>query len=155
MKGAGRFGILEIVQPGDASLQWLLRRFVAGIPKVHGAQERRANMPGVQHDESTDSDAFDCHDAPGFQLNSAEWDYDTYTWHTNRDTFDKISWREVEKNAIFVAMLAYEASEDPSMVPRTRRIPVAPPGTRGGPPSCENPPRSYKATQVPRPPGDL
>jgi carboxypeptidase Q len=112
-------------------------------------------LPGVQHDESTDSDAFDCHDAPGFQLNSAEWDYDTYTWHTNRDTFDKISWREVERNAIFVAMLAYEASEDPSMVPRTRRIPVAPPGTRGGPPACDNPPRSYKATLGPRPPADF
>ncbi|HEY6220083.1 MAG TPA: M20/M25/M40 family metallo-hydrolase [Gemmatimonadaceae bacterium] len=104
------------------------------------------DLPGVQHDESTDSDAFDCHDTPGFQLNSADWEYDVYTWHTNRDTFDKISWREVEKNAIFVAMLAYQASEDPNMVPRTRRIPVAPPGTRGGPPVCENPPRSYKAT---------
>jgi carboxypeptidase Q len=112
-------------------------------------------LPGVQHDESTDSDAFDCHDAPGFQLNSAEWDYDTYTWHTNRDTFDKISWREVERNAIFVAMLAYQASEDPNMVPRTRRIPVAPAGTRGGPPVCENPPRSYKATLAPRPPGGI
>lgn len=110
-------------------------------------------LPGIQHDESTDSDAFTCHDTPGFQLNSAEWDYDTYTWHTNRDTFDKISWREVENNAIFVAMLAYEASEDPLMVPRTRRIPVAPPGTRGGPPVCENPRRSYKATLAPRPPG--
>lgn len=30
-----------------------------------------------------------CHDTPGFQLNSAEWEYDTNTWHTNRDTFDK------------------------------------------------------------------
>ena len=103
-------------------------------------------LPGVQHDESTDSDAFDCHDTPGFQLNSAEWEYDTYTWHTNRDTFDKISWHEVERNAIFVAMLAYQASEDPNTVPRTRRIPVAPSGTRGGPPVCANPPRSYKAT---------
>ena len=103
-------------------------------------------LPGVQHDESTDSDAFDCHDTPGFQLNSADWEYDTYTWHTNRDTFDKISWKQVETNAIFVAMLVYEASEDPNMVPRARRIPVAAPGTRGGPPICENPPRSYKAT---------
>jgi carboxypeptidase Q len=110
-------------------------------------------LPGVQHDESTDSDAFTCHDTPGFQLNSAEWEYDMYTWHTNRDTFDKISWHEVEKNAIFVAMLAYQASEDPSMVPRARRIPVAPPGTRGGPPVCEAPPRSYKSTLAPRPPG--
>ena len=110
-------------------------------------------LPGVQHDESTDSDAFTCHDTPGFQLNSAEWEYDTYTWHTNRDTFDKISWREVERNAILVAMFAYQASEDPNVVPRTRRIPVAPAGTRGGPPVCENPPRSYKATLAPRGPG--
>jgi hypothetical protein len=109
-------------------------------------------LPGVQHDESTDSDAFTCHDTPGFQLNSADWEYDVYTWHTNRDTFDKISWANVERNAIFVAMLAYQAAEDPANVPRTRRIPIAPPGTRGGPPQCENPPRSYKATQAPRPP---
>src|SRR4051812_500039 len=89
-------------------------------------------LPGIAHDESTDSDAFDCRDAPAFQLNSADWDYTTYTWHTNRDTFDKISWNDVRRNAIYVAMMAYLASEDPGTVPRTRRIPPVATGRRGG-----------------------
>jgi hypothetical protein len=112
-------------------------------------------LPGIAHNESTDSDAFDCRDAPGFMLNSADWDYGTYTWHTNRDTFDKISWAEVEKNATFVAMLVYEASEDPSAVPHTRRIPPVAAGGRGrgAPPRCNTAPRSYKATLAPRRPG--
>jgi hypothetical protein len=30
-------------------------------------------LPGVAHDESTDSDAFDCRNAPGFFLSSSDW----------------------------------------------------------------------------------
>jgi hypothetical protein len=103
----------------------------------------RIDLPGIQHDESTDSDAFTCRDTPGFQLNSADWDYTTYTWHTYRDTFDKISWVDVKRNAIYVAMMAYLASEEPSMVPRTRRIPVATSG-RNAPPECNRTLRSYR-----------
>lgn len=97
------------------------------------------DVPGFAHDESTDSDAFACHDAPAFFLNSSDWDYTDYTWHTNRDTFDKISWAAVKKNATLIAMLAYEASEDPQRVSRARRTP--PPDH--APPKCETPPRSW------------
>lgn len=97
------------------------------------------DMPGIAHDESTDSDAFACHDAPAFFLNSSDWDYNDYTWHTNRDTFDKISWAAVKKNATLIAMLAYEASEDPQRVSRARRTPPA----DHAPPKCETPPRSW------------
>ncbi|HEY1106018.1 MAG TPA: M20/M25/M40 family metallo-hydrolase, partial [Agromyces sp.] len=97
------------------------------------------DMPGIAHDESTDSDAFACRDAPAFFLNSSDWDYNDYTWHTNRDTYDKISWDAVKKNATLIAMLAYEASEDPQKVSRARRIP--PPDRK--PPTCETPPRSW------------
>jgi carboxypeptidase Q len=104
------------------------------------------DFPGFAHDESTDSDAFACRDAPGFFLNSSDWDYNDYTWHTNRDTFDKISWAAVEKNATLIAMLAYEASEDPQKVSRARRVP--PPDR--APPKCDTPPRSWAASQAPR-----
>ncbi len=97
------------------------------------------DFPGFAHDESTDSDAFACRDAPGFFLNSSDWDYNDYTWHTNRDTFDKISWAAVEKNATLIAMLAYKASEDPQKVSRARRTP--PPDH--APPTCDTPPRSW------------
>src|SRR3954471_20000544 len=112
----------------------------------------KIDLPGIAHDESTDSDAFTCRDTPGFQLNSADWDYTTYTWHTNRDTFDKISWTDVKRNAIYVAMMAYLASEDPATVPRTRRIPTATTG-RNAPPECNRALRSYKDLFAPRPPG--
>ncbi|MFL5560605.1 MAG: M28 family peptidase [Gemmatimonadaceae bacterium] len=97
------------------------------------------DFPGFAHDESTDSDAFACRDAPAFFLNSSDWDYNDYTWHTNRDTYDKISWAAVEKNATLIAMLAYEASEDPQKVSRARRVP--PPDH--APPKCDTPPRSW------------
>ena len=86
-------------------------------------------IPGVAHNESTDSDAFDCHDAPGFFLTSSDWSYGDYTWHTNRDTYDKINFDDVKRNATLVAMFAYQASEDPSKVSRTRRVPPTDPRT--------------------------
>jgi Zn-dependent M28 family amino/carboxypeptidase len=107
------------------------------------------DVPGFAHDESTDSDAFACRDAPAFFLNSSDWDYNDYTWHTNRDTFDKISWAAVKKNATLIAMLAYEASEDANRVSRARRTPPknAETGAVIAPPTCDAAPRSYSASQ--------
>lgn len=108
-------------------------------------------LPGIAHDESTDSDAFDCHDAPAFFLTSSDWSYTDYTWHTNRDTYDKINFDEVKRNATLTAMFAYEAGEDPNFVSRTRRVP--PTNARTGQPTrvpaCEKPPRSWKEAQRP------
>ncbi|HEX5972448.1 MAG TPA: M28 family peptidase [Gemmatimonadaceae bacterium] len=106
-------------------------------------------FPGYAHNESTDSDAFACRDAPGFFLNSADWDYNDYTWHTNRDTYDKISFDVIRRNATLIAMLAYEASEDPSKLGRERRVPaIAEETGREIPaPRCGNPPRSYRESE--------
>ncbi|MGE5146856.1 MAG: FAD-dependent oxidoreductase, partial [Candidatus Eiseniibacteriota bacterium] len=38
----------------------------------------------------SDNASFVCYGAPAFGLGATSWDYGTYTWHTNRDTFDKI-----------------------------------------------------------------
>jgi hypothetical protein len=108
-------------------------------------------MPGIAHDESTDSDAFDCRNAPAFFLSSSDWSYTDYTWHTNRDTYDKINFDEVKRNATLVALFAYEAAEDPATVSRTRRLP--PVNARTGQPArvpkCDESPRSWAATQRP------
>ena len=42
------------------------------------------------------------------------------TWHTGRDTYDKVVFDDLEKNATLTAMLAYLASEDPTMISRDR-----------------------------------
>jgi hypothetical protein len=108
-------------------------------------------LPGIAHNESTDSDAFDCRDAPGFFLTSSVWSYGDYTWHTNRDTYDKINFDNVKRNATLVAMFAYEASEDPAFLARARRVPPvdARTGQPARVPTCFSAPRSWSATQRP------
>ena len=46
------------------------------------------------------------------------WDYGNYTWHTDRDTFDKIVFDDLKSNATLTAMLVYLASEDPTLIAR-------------------------------------
>ncbi|HVX39194.1 MAG TPA: M20/M25/M40 family metallo-hydrolase [Gemmatimonadaceae bacterium] len=102
--------------------------------------------PGVAHNESTDSDAFDCRNAPGIFLTSSDWSYTDYTWHTQRDTYDKVNWDEVKRNATLIAELAYQASEDPSMIVRTPRVPGMNRRTgQAGVPACDEAPRSWAA----------
>jgi hypothetical protein len=105
------------------------------------------DLPGYAWNEDSDSDAFSCRDAPGFFLTSADWNYNDYTWHTNRDTYDKISFDEVKRNATLVALLAYEASEDPVQLSRARRVPPTDPktGKTVEPPKCSPGPRSWAA----------
>ena len=79
-------------------------------------------VPGNPPGGGSDMASAVCYGAPGFSLSSIGWDYGTYTWHTNRDTFDKIVFAEVKNNATLTAMLAYLASEDPEQVARERRI---------------------------------
>jgi hypothetical protein len=60
-------------------------------------------------------------------LQSPYDEYRQYTWHTNRDTYDKIVFDDLKENATLAAMLAYGASEDPQRVPRDRAVlPVDP-----------------------------
>jgi carboxypeptidase Q len=103
--------------------------------------------PGYAKDEDSDSDAFACHGAPGFFLTSSDYAYTDYTWHTQRDTYDKINFDEVKRNATLIAMLAYEASEDPTRLSRARRVPPTDPKTGHviEPPACDRGPRSWAA----------
>jgi len=76
--------------------------------------------PGSPSGGGTDDASFSCSGAPSFGLGGAGWDYGTYTWHTDRDTFDKVVFDDLKGNATIAAMLAYLASEDPTFVSRER-----------------------------------
>jgi carboxypeptidase Q len=90
----------------------------------------------------SDNASFACYGAPAFGLGSLSWDYGTYTWHTNRDTFDKVVFDDLKNNAVLTAMLVYLASEDPETVSRTRATLFNPfTGRAGQWPECQVPPR--------------
>ena len=101
-----------------------------------------AHSARLQSSGEPDHVSFTCHGAPAFNLGSREWSYVTYTWHTNRDTFDKLVFDDLRHNAMLIAMLAYQASEDPQRVPR-----VGPPNPRtgraGAAGTCRPPARSW------------
>ena len=51
-------------------------------------------------------------------MGAVGWNYGSYTWHTNRDTYDKVVFDDLKHNATLAAMLAYLASEDPGFIDR-------------------------------------
>lgn len=103
-------------------------------------------IPGSPAGGGSDHASFACSGAPAFGLGALSWGYGTYTWHTNRDTFDKVVIDDLKNNATLTAMLAYLASEDPNSVPRERRVPGT--GRGGRPqtwPTCRDGARTSEA----------
>ena len=138
--GTGR--VTTISMSGFVNAGGHFGRWLARIP-TEIARHIDLSTPGNPPGGGSDMASVVCHGAPGFSLSSISWDYGTYTWHTNRDTFDKIVFDEIRNNATLTAMLAYLASEDPELVPRDRRI--MPPGRDGQQsvwPSCPTPARA-------------
>ena len=89
----------------------------------------------------TDGAVFACFGTPSIGMGAVQWNYGTYTWHTNRDTYDKIVFDDLKHNATLAAMMAYEASEDPQFIKRDRS-----PGNwpTGWPANCGKVPRTTK-----------
>lgn len=115
--GTGRIATVQM--EGFARAEEVFRRWLGQVPdELAGDIELRS--PGTPSRGGSDHSSFVCYGAPAFFLSSRSWDYGTYTWHTDLDTFDKLVLEEVRNNARLVAMLAYLASESPERFPRER-----------------------------------
>jgi hypothetical protein len=90
----------------------------------------------------TDGAVFSCYGTPSFGMGAVSWNYNAYTWHTNRDTYDKVVFDDLKHNATLAAMMAYLASEDPEFINRTKS-----PGTwpADWPANCGKAPRKTRA----------
>ncbi len=116
--GTWRIDYLRMMGLTDAGASFA--RWLSRIPsEITGAIT--LDLPGVPETGGSDHVAFLCSGAPSFRLQSHYPDYRQYTWHTNRDTFDKVVLDDLRNNATLAAMLAYLASEDPERVSRERR----------------------------------
>jgi hypothetical protein len=86
----------------------------------------------------TDGAVFACYGTPSFGMGAVSWNYNTYTWHTNRDSYDKVVFDDLKHNATLAAMMAYLASEDPEFIDRTKSPGTWPPNW---PDNCGKAPR--------------
>ncbi|GJG85876.1 hypothetical protein tb265_10570 [Gemmatimonadetes bacterium T265] len=119
--GTGR--VVTMNAGGLAGAGAFLRRYLGEIPG-EVTQYIRFDDRGSPASGGSDNASFACYGAPAFGLNSLSWDYFQTTWHTTRDTYDKLVLDDVRSNAMLAAMLAYQASEDPATIPRDRIDPL-------------------------------
>jgi carboxypeptidase Q len=75
---------------------------------------------GVPGTGGSDDFSFYCAGTPSFGLGGLSWNYGSETWHTDRDTYDKLVFDDLKSNATIAAMFAYLASEDPEKITRER-----------------------------------
>jgi len=92
-----------------------LVRYLKALPSEATGQIR---MSGIGNPAlgGTDNASFQCLKAPVYGLGALGWDYGGTTWHTNRDTYDKVIAEDLQYNATLVAMLVYMADQDPKML---------------------------------------
>ena len=80
------------------------------------------SFPGMPGGGGTDHASFVAAGVPSFGLGSNMWDYTSYTWHTNRDTYDKLVFDDLEADVVLTTCLICQACEDPTFVARDRRM---------------------------------
>ena len=108
--GAGGF-----INAGEHIARWLSR-----VPD-NITRDLKLSFPGMPGGGGSDHAPFVAAGAPAFGLGSNSWDYFSYTWHTNRDTYDKLVFDDLKNNIVLIATLVYQACEDPTFVNREHR----------------------------------
>ncbi len=126
--GTGR--VVNIQGQGFLHAYEYITRWLSAVPQDI-KKHIETSFPGVPGSGGSDFASFVAVGAPAFSLSSLSWSYGTYTWHTNKDTYDKVVFDDVRNNAILTAVLAYMASEDPA---KTSREKMVLPSTQDGSP---------------------
>jgi len=113
--GTGRVIRMGAAGLPDADVH--IRGWLDKLPAELKSQVQYGGVGGPAGGGSDDF-SFSCAGLPAFGLGALSWDYNNYTWHTDRDTFDKLVFDDLKGNATLVATLAYLASEDPTLITR-------------------------------------
>ncbi|MFD0699392.1 M20/M25/M40 family metallo-hydrolase [Myroides pelagicus] len=138
--GTGRVAYLS--GQGFLNSYQFLTDWLHAVPQKY-KQDLKTYFPGSPSGGGSDHVSFVSKNIPGFMMSSLSWGYGKYTWHTNRDTADKIVYDDVQSNAILIAILAYKASQEEELVSRERIVlPLTKDGERQKWPESKGPKRT-------------
>ncbi len=121
--GTGR--VVRLSGQGFLHAYDYLGRWLEAVPKDI-TKHIETTFPGVPGGGGSDYASFVAAGVPAFSLSSISWSYWNYTWHTNRDTYDKIVFDDVRNNAILTAILTYMACEDEKTSTEKSILPINP-----------------------------
>jgi hypothetical protein len=135
VRGVGVFGPPE----GAAIMREILAPFKED--GIVGAVASRSRALG-----GSDNTSFSQAGLPGIGMGQDPIEYNTNTWHTNLDTYERILEDDVKKNAMVVAWSVYQLAMADTMLPRfaTADMPARPPAP---PPTQPATPAKRKETK--------
>jgi Zn-dependent M28 family amino/carboxypeptidase len=130
--GTGRVRGMSIFGPPETAR--ILAQYLKPFEDfgIFGASASTSRASG-----GTDSTSFNAAGLPGIGSQQDPMEYNSHTWHTNLDTYERIVEDDVKKSAIAVASAVYHIAMRDQMLPRFDKatMPAAPtpPGAgRGG-----------------------
>jgi carboxypeptidase Q len=89
---------------------------------VYGATPTAARTTG-----GTDSTSFNFAGLPGIGLGQDPIEYNSHTWHTNLDTYERIVEDDMKKSAVAIAYAVYQLAMSDEMLPRFTKETMPPP----------------------------
>jgi hypothetical protein len=126
--GTGRARGMTVFGPPEAAT--ILREAMAPFADLGllGATSTRSRASG-----NTDHTSFNAAGLPGIGILQDPIQYQTYTWHTNLDTYERVVEDDVKKSAIVIAAAVYHLAMRDQMLPRFAAddMPRRPGGGRG------------------------
>ena len=131
--GTGRIRGASVFGPPEAGriLAEFFKPFETAFG-IYGATSTPSRASG-----GTDSTSFNAAGLPGIGLSQDPIEYNSHTWHTNLDTYERIVEDDVKKSAIAIASAVYHVAMRDEMLPRFAKdaMPAgpAPAGRAGGP----------------------
>ncbi|MBK5295566.1 MAG: M20/M25/M40 family metallo-hydrolase [Vicinamibacteria bacterium] len=111
--GTGRIRGLTVFGPGEAAT--VLRKAVVPFADlgVVGAISSKSRRTG-----GTDHTSFNAAGLPGIGTQLDPMEYQTHTWHTNLDTYERIVEDDVKAQATVIAAVVYELAMRDEKLPR-------------------------------------
>ena len=127
--GTGRVRGANIFGPPEAAI--VLAQFLKPFEDwgVYGASASSARVEG-----GSDNGAFAVAGLPGIGAQQDPIEYNSTTWHTDLDTYERIVPDDVMKNAVVSAAIVYSIANRDRMMPRfpAGEMPAVPPARGGG-----------------------
>ena len=137
--GTGRVRGASVFGPPDAAR--IIREIFAPFEDLGfvGATATKSRRSG-----GTDSTSFNAAGLPGIGLTQDPIEYQSHTWHTNLDTYERIVEEDVKKSAAMIASAIYHLAMREEMLPRFApgempaavSAPATPPAARPAPPTA-------------------
>ena len=142
--GTGRVRGASVFGPPDAAA--VMREILAPFKDdgVVGAVPTRSRRLG-----GSDNTSFNQAGLPGIGMGQDPIEYNSHTWHTNLDTYERILEDDVKKNAMVVAWSVYQLAMRDELLPRlpAAEMPPRPPDENERPATPARPSTSTRSNR--------